>query len=259
MKLEIYQVDAFANELFKGNPAMVVPLKDWLSDELMQNIAAENNLSETAFYVAEGDGFYIRWFTPTTEVKLCGHATLATAYVIYERGEVEGGLINFNCKSGLLKVEKNEEELTLDFPITTPFEIEFPQWTKHIGGNPISAHNCEDDYLLIYETEQEVLDLTPKLSELKNTKTRGIMCSSRSEEYDFVSRFFAPAAGIDEDPVTGSAHTKLVPYWAKVLGKKNLSAKQVSKRGGELNCVLEGERVKLSGKGKLYLKGYIFV
>ena len=259
MKLDIYQIDAFANELFKGNPAMVIPLKEWISEELMQEIAAENNLSETAFYVPEGDGFYIRWFTPTIEVNLCGHATLATAFVIFDREEVSGDLIKFDCKSGPLKVERSQDGLTLDFPITESSEIEIPDWVKNIGGNPISAHNCGDDYLLIYENEQEVLDLAPNFLELGKTKTRGIMCSSQSKQYDFVSRFFAPAAGINEDPVTGSAHTKLVPYWAKVLGKTKLKAKQISKRGGELNCELIGDRVKLSGEGKLYLKGEIFL
>lgn len=259
MNLEIYQVDAFASELFKGNPAMVVPLKEWLSEEVMQDIAAENNLSETAFYVSEGNGFYIRWFTPTLEVKLCGHATLATAFVIFDRGEVIGDEINFNCKSGELQVTRSEKGLTLDFPITESVEIGMPEWSKFVGGSPISAHKCDDDFLLIYNSQKEVLALDPDFSRLKKTKSRGIMCSSKGEHHDFVSRFFAPAAGIDEDPVTGSAHTKLVPYWAKELGKTKLSAKQISKRGGELNCELIDDRVKLAGEGKLYLKGEIFI
>jgi PhzF family phenazine biosynthesis protein len=258
-ELEIYQIDAFTENLYSGNPAMVVPLTEWLSDLEMQNIAAENNLSETAFYVKEGKGFHIRWFTPVKEVKLCGHATLASAMVIFMRKEVQGNQINFNCKSGHLSVLREGDQLTLDFPSNELNEIAMPSWVGHIGGSPIKALNAGDDYLLIYASEDEVASLSPNFLELGKIKTRGIICSSTSEKYDFVSRFFAPAAGINEDPVTGSAHTKLAPYWSKELGKKVLNAKQISNRGGEIRCEINEERVKLSGKGVLYLVGKIFV
>lgn len=259
MRLEIYQIDAFTSELFKGNPAMVIPLKEWLPDDLMQDIAAENNLSETAFYVPEGDGFYIRWFTPTVEVELCGHATLAAAFVIKHREEVEVGCIRFKCKIGELRVEANGAEFALDFPITLPVEIDIPEWASFIGEGIKSAHKCDDDYLFVFNNEQAVLDLNPNFSELKKIKSRGLVATAQGENYDFVSRFFAPAVGIDEDPVTGSAHTKLTPYWSTVLGKSILTAKQISQRGGELSCELIGDRVKILGQGVLFLKGEIYI
>lgn len=259
MKLDIYQVDAFTSDLFKGNPAAVVPLDSWISDDVMQNIAAENNLSETAFYVRNNEGFEIRWFTPTIEVDLCGHATLAASFVVFERKEVAGNEVVFNSKSGALKVDKTAEGLELDFPATVPVIAELPSWIKDVGGNPIEAYSCEDDFLLIYDSEEAIRNLTPNFTALKQVPVRGIICSSKSERYDFVSRFFAPGAGIDEDPVTGSAHTKLVPYWAEVLKKEKLLAKQISKRGGELKCNLQGDRVKLSGEAKLFLKGEIYI
>lgn len=259
MRLEIYQIDAFTSELFKGNPAMVVPLKEWLPDNLMQNIAAENNLSETAFYIPEGDGFYIRWFTPTVEVELCGHATLATAFVIKHRDEVEGGLIRFKCKKGALLVEANGAEFTLDFPITLSVEIDVPEWASFIGEGIKSAHKCAEDYLFVFNNEQEILDLKPNFSELKKIKSRGLIVTAQGEKFDFVSRFFAPAAGIDEDSVTGSAHTKLTPYWSTILRKSILTAKQVSQRGGALSCELIGDRVKILGRGVLFLKGEIYI
>ena len=259
MKLDIYQIDAFTNELFKGNPAMVVPLASWISVDVMQNIAAENNLSETAFYVRNDENFEIRWFTPTVEVNLCGHATLAAAFVVFKRNEVAGNQVVFNSKSGALKVDKTVDGLELDFPITVPSVVELPKWIKDVGGNPIEAYSCKDDFLLIYDSEKAIENLKPNFTALKQVAVRGIICSSKSERYDFVSRFFAPGAGIDEDPVTGSAHTKLVPYWAEVLKKEKLLAKQISKRGGELKCNLLGDRVKLSGEAKLFLKGEIYI
>tara|TARA_B100001778_G_scaffold163552_1_gene134344 strand:+ start:725 stop:1504 length:780 start_codon:yes stop_codon:yes gene_type:complete len=259
MKLDIYQVDAFTSDLFKGNPAAVVPLDSWISDDVMQNIAAENNLSETAFYVRNNEGFEIRWFTPTIEVDLCGHATLATSFVVFERKEVAGNQVVFNSKSGALKIDKTADGLELDFPATVPVIAELPSWIKDVGGNPIEAYSCEDDFLLIYDSEEAIRNLTPNFTALKQVPVRGIICSSKSERCDFVSRFFAPGAGIDEDPVTGSAHTKLVPYWAEVLKKEKLLAKQISKRGGELKCNLQGDRVKLSGEAKLFLKGEIYI
>ena len=259
MKLDIYQVDAFTNHLFKGNPAAVVPLDSWVSDDVMQDIAAENNLSETAFYVRNDEDFEIRWFTPTVEVNLCGHATLATAFVVFEREEVMGNHIVFNSKSGSLKVDKTENGMVLNFPITVPLATELPKWVKDVGGNPIEAYTCGEDVLLIYKSEDEIRNLSPNFVALKQVPIRGIICSSRSEEYDFVSRFFAPGVGINEDPVTGSAHTKLVPYWASIMKKDNLFAKQISKRGGELKCELIGDRVQLTGESRLFLVGEIYV
>ncbi len=259
MKLDIYQIDAFTNQLFKGNPAAVVPLDSWISDDVMQNIAAENNLSETAFYVRNVEGFEIRWFTPAVEVDLCGHATLAAAFVVFERGDVMKNQVVFSSKSGVLKVDKTADGLALDFPITVPVVSELPKWVKYVGGNPIEAYSCEDDFLLIYKSEEEIRTLSPNFTALKQVPVRGVICSARSEQYDFVSRFFGPAAGINEDPVTGSAHTKLVPYWAGVLKKEKLFAKQISKRGGELKCSLIGDRVQIKGNAQLFLVGQIYV
>jgi predicted PhzF superfamily epimerase YddE/YHI9 len=259
MKLDIYQIDAFTSEIFKGNPAMVVPLDNWIKDDLMQSIAAENNLSETAFYVLSDDKFDIRWFTPSLEVDLCGHATLATAFVIFLREEAKGNQITFNSKSGVLKVDKTKDGYVLDFPITIPIAEKSPSWLSYIGGSPLEYYVCGEDSLLIYETQDEIQNLKPNFNALKEVPVRGVICSSKSAKYDFVSRFFAPAAGINEDPVTGSAHTKLAPYWADILKKDKLFAKQISKRGGELMCHLIGERVKLTGKAKLFLIGEIYV
>ena len=259
MRLLIYQVDAFTNQLFKGNPAMVVPLGAWISEGLMQNIAAENNLSETAFYVRNGKYFDIRWFTPEVEVDLCGHATLASAFIIFENGEVDDHKVVFHSKSGVLEVDRTPDGLTIDFPALVPMAIDFPKWIEYIGGNPIEVYNCFDDFLLIYNSEEEVRELSPNYAALKQVPIRGFICSSRSDKYDFVSRFFAPSSGINEDPVTGSTHTKLIPYWANVLKKDKLFAKQISKRGGELKCELLNKRVKISGNAKLFLKGEIYI
>lgn len=259
MVLDIYQVDAFANQLFEGNPAMVVSLNSWISDDLMQNIASENNLSETAFYVRSGKEFDIRWFTPALEVDLCGHATLAAAFVVFDRKENSKNRVVFNSRSGVLKVEKTEKGFVLDFPITMPEHTDFPEWIEAVGGKPIGAYKCEDDFLLIYESEQDVKNLNPDYMALKQVPLRGVICSSKGDKHDFVSRFFAPASGINEDPVTGSSHTKLAPYWARILRKETLFAKQISQRGGELKCDLMGKRVKLTGQAKLFLKGCIYL
>ncbi|MBI34741.1 MAG: isomerase [Flavobacteriales bacterium] len=259
MKLDIYQVDAFTSELFKGNPAAVVPLPYWINDDLMLNIAAENNLSETAFYVCKNEEFEIRWFTPTVEVKLCGHATLAAAFVIFEKEGFKNDQIVFNSKSGVLTVNKSIDGLALDFPIINPELIEIPEWISFIGGDPKEAYLCGDDYLFIYDSEKNVRELKPSFSALKEVKARGFICSSKSNSCDFVSRFFAPRAGINEDPVTGSAHTKLVPYWAGIYKKNNFFARQISVRGGELKCILTGDRVKIQGAVRLYMKGELYL
>lgn len=260
MTLPIYQVDAFTSKLFGGNPAAVMPLKEWLSDELMQKIAAENNLSETAFYVKTAIGFHIRWFTPAIEVNLCGHATLATAFVIFNIEKYQEDTIAFESKSGILKVKKEEDWLVLDFPKQEIQPAEAPDGLlEGIGKKPVEIHRASDDYFLVYKSEKDVAEISPNHHLLKQVKARGIIVTapSKSKKLDFVSRFFAPGSGIDEDPVTGSAHTKLVPYWAAKLNKTELTAEQISARKGFLKCTLIGNRVLMAGKGKLYLKGKV--
>ena len=260
MKLTIYQVDAFAEKVFEGNPAAVVPLQKWLPDSLMQQIAMENNLSETAFFVPVKSGFHIRWFTPKAEVKLCGHATLATAHVLFNHLNYEANEIRFDSLSGELKVTRENEQIVLDFPALAATETVIPESVAkafHIA--PKACFKGRDDYMLVFENEQEVLSLQPDFQQLVNAQTRGVICTSKSNKYDFVSRFFAPAVGVNEDPVTGSAHTMLIPYWAEKLGKNELLAKQVSARGGILHCKLAGDRVKIGGNAITFLTGEITV
>lgn len=262
MQLPIYQVDAFTEKLFGGNPAAVVLLKTWLSDELMQKIAFENNLSETAFFVPNETGFDIRWFTPTVEVNLCGHATLATSFVIFNVLKYSKDIILFGSKSGILKVRKDEKWLELDFPAQETHAAEAPKGLiESIGKKPKEIYRAADDYLLVYASQKEIEKLNPDFGALKNIEARGIIVTAKakSKKIDFVSRFFGPSVGVNEDPVTGSAHTKLVPYWANVLGKNELVAEQISNRKGFLKCKLADDRVLMAGKGKLFLKGKISV
>lgn len=260
MTLTIYQLDAFTSTVFAGNPAAVVPLTEWISDELMQKIAAENNLAETAFYVAEGEQFHIRWFTPTVEVNLCGHATLATAYTIFEYANYPKSLIEFTSKSGILRVEKKGDLLELDFPVDVPVPAETPQeYFEGLGIKPIETLKGISDYFLVFENESQIKAIKPDFKTIAKVPCRGVIVTAKGDEVDFVSRFFGPQSGIDEDPVTGSAHTTLTPFWATKLGKNTLSAKQISARGGELTCTLAGDRVKIAGKVAPYLKGEIFV
>ncbi|AFK05034.1 phenazine biosynthesis protein PhzF family [Emticicia oligotrophica DSM 17448] len=262
MQLPIYQVDAFSDKLFGGNPAAVVPLKEWLSDEVMQKIALENNLSETAFFVPTNDGFDIRWFTPAIEVNLCGHATLATAYVIFNVLKYSKDIINFGSKSGVLKVRKDGKWLELDFPVQETKPAAAPEGLiESLGKTPKEIYRASDDYLLVYNSQKDIEEINPNFSALKNIQARGIIVTAKakSKKIDFVSRFFGPGAGIDEDPVTGSAHTKLVPYWANRLGKTELNAEQISERKGYLKCKLVNDRVLMAGKGRLYLKGKITI
>lgn len=260
MKLPIFQIDAFAEGVFKGNPAAVVPLTKWLPDELMQSIALENNLSETAFFVPTKAGFELRWFTPWVEVDLCGHATLATAHTIFNEANYPKDQITFGSKSGQLKVNKVGEMLQLDFPADQVLQIDEPtEITAALGKQPIACLRGHSDYLFIYQKEKDIRQIEPDFSILKKTGTRGIIISAPGSESDFVSRFFAPGVGIDEDPVTGSAHTTLTVYWAKFLKKDTLSAQQISARGGQLQCTLQGDRVFIAGKAKTYLRGEIFV
>lgn len=270
--MRIYQLDAFTDQLFCGNPAAVVPLTEWLPDEKMQKIAAENNLAETAFYVKkEGDNHYhIRWFTPTLEVDLCGHATLAAGFVVFnlENGGSQTDHIYFDSRSGILKVCKAEGGwFTLDFPADNVHKsnLQPPALIASVPEKPQAIFKGKTDYMLIYETQEQIEALTPDLREMSSVPARGVIVTAPGNEgsgVDFVSRFFAPQTGIDEDPVTGSAHTTLVPYWAERLGKKDLTARQLSKRGGYLLCKLndhneEQPRVDISGQVQLYLTGEI--
>ncbi len=256
----IYQVDAFADNVFAGNPAAVCVLDQWLPVETMQAIAMENNLAETAFIVKENRGYHIRWFTPETEVALCGHATLATAFVLYEYYGFEQEVIPFYSeKSGPLPVEKGKDGvLTLDFPADNAVETPtIPLLNEAMGKSPEYCLKGRTDYLLIYPSEEDIRSLDPNLFLLNQVDARGIIASAPGEEVDFVSRFFAPQSGVSEDPVTGSAHTTLTPYWANILGKNNLEARQLSKRGGQLSCQLQGDRVRISGRVVPYLSGEI--
>lgn len=257
MELTLYQIDAFANKPFEGNPAAICPLDEWLSDELMQSIATENNLSETAFFVKNNNGYHIRWFTPAHEVNLCGHATLASAYVIFNILESKEQEITFESKSGLLTVKKNNNWLQMDFPSQPPVHCEIPQQIlEAFDETPVECLKSED-FIVVFENEETILNSKPKLSLLSELDLRGVAITSKSKKYDFVTRFFAPKYGINEDPVTGSAFTQLIPYWSDRLNKNILNAKQVSSRGGEVKCIHSGERVTISGEAVKYMVGTI--
>ncbi|GAA4447971.1 PhzF family phenazine biosynthesis protein [Nibrella saemangeumensis] len=262
MSIRLYQLDAFTDQLFAGNPAAVCPLTDWLADEQMQRIAAENNLAETAFYVRTDQGYHIRWFTPAVEVDLCGHATLAAAYVIFFlEDKPDTDHIFFDSRSGTLKVCREGDWLTLDFPadpVNKPPLLP-PALASSFDIKPAEVYKGKTDFLLVYEKQEDIEELMPDMRELSTVPARGIIVTAPGNDVDFVSRFFAPQVGIDEDPVTGSAHTTLVPFWAGRLGKTQLTARQLSKRGGYLECKLHGDRVDISGKVQLYLKGEILM
>jgi PhzF family phenazine biosynthesis protein len=259
MKLVLYQIDAFAKEPFSGNPAAVCPLESWLPDTVMQSIAAENNLSETAFFVATERGFHIRWFTPVAEVDLCGHATLATAYVLFNCLGEKSDAICFESKSGVLEVAQKEDMLVMDFPSQPPTPCQIPeQIIRAFKAKPVECLKSED-YIVVFEKEEEVLLAEPDFIELSKLDLRGVCITAKSSNYDFVARFFGPKLGINEDPVTGSAYTQLVPYWSKLLGVDKLRAKQLSQRGGELFCDLRGDRVTIAGRAVKYLAGEIEV
>lgn len=261
-KLPIYQVDAFTDELFAGNPAAVVPLEEWLSGDKMQAIAAENNLSETAFFVKNGEEYDLRWFTPAVEVDFCGHATLATAHILFSELEQSGSLV-FNTRVGKLIVKKVAKNTYLmDFPADklSPIAIS-PELEKAVGIPALEAFTGREDIIYVVASQEMVERLTPDFNALGATSERGVLVTATGNNCDFVSRCFFPNAGIDEDPVTGSAHTTLLPYWAKRLKKSKLIAQQISKRGGYLECELtkNGEKVLLTGKGVTYLRGEIFI
>jgi PhzF family phenazine biosynthesis protein len=260
MKIQIFQVDAFTNETFKGNPAAVCPLDTWLPDELMQQIAAENNLSETAFFVKKGNFFEIRWFTPTVEVDLCGHATLASAHVLFNHLGYKSDIIFLQSKSGELRVKKSKDMLWLDFPAGFCEKASIPsKLHEAVSVQAIEAWAARDYLMAVYETEEIIQSMKPDFNLLKQLSYHALIVTAKGNAVDFVSRMFAPAIGIDEDPVTGSAHTVLTPYWSQKLKTVHLSARQISERGGELQCILSGDRVEIGGQAVTYLVGEIIV
>ncbi|WP_058306207.1 PhzF family phenazine biosynthesis protein [Gracilibacillus massiliensis] len=259
MRIPIYQIDAFTNKQFKGNSAAVCPLNEWIEEDLMQKIAAENNLSETAFFVKKEDVYELRWFTPIDEVDLCGHATLATAYVICTYLDTNVKHIKFKTKSGLLEVSEDDGLFTLSFPSREGERCETPEeLIKGLGKVPKEVYKSRD-YMAVFEKEQDILDLDLNMDELKKLDGFGVIVTAKGEKVDFVSRFFAPKAGIKEDPVTGSTHCTLVPYWNNILKKEELVALQLSERGGKLYCTNTGETVRIAGEAVSYLEGYINV
>lgn len=258
MRLPLFQVDAFSSRVFGGNPAAVCPLEAWLPDAELQAIALENNLSETAFFVREPDGFRLRWFTPTQEVDLCGHATLAAAWVLFHRWEVGLERVEFASRSGPLVVTQEAEGwLALDFPSRRPTPCLAPAaLAEALGAAPRETFSSRD-LVAVFDSEEQVRALKPDMAAIARLDTFAVVPTAPGKDCDFVSRFFAPQAGVPEDPVTGSAHCSLVPYWAKRLGKSSLFARQVSPRGGELRCEDRGQRVKIAGQASLYLEGFI--
>jgi PhzF family phenazine biosynthesis protein len=259
MRLQIFHVDAFTNRLFTGNPAAICPLENWLNDSVMQGIAFENNLSETAFFIPNNEAFQIRWFTPAVEVDLCGHATLAAAHVLFNHLNYDKRIIHFESKSGPLTVRKDNEYITLNFPSTRLDVSEVsPVLIETLGINPVAVYESDDLFVLL-NSEDEVSRVNPDFSLLSKLPYRGVIVTAAGKDCDFVSRFFAPSVGIDEDPVTGSAHTKLIPFWAERLAKETLTARQLSQRKGELKCAYLGDRVEISGQAITYLVGEIFI
>ena len=258
--IPVFVVDAFASNPFEGNPAAICPLAEWLPDGLMQQIAMENNLSETAFTVPYEDAWQIRWFTPTVEVDLCGHATLAAAHVFYTMLGHTDPAIRFFSKSGWLTVYRSAEGLTLDFPAdhATPVEMD-EQIIRGLGIRPVSLWKGTYDYMAVLENEQQVRELRPDFSILASIKARGILVTARGEQIDFVSRCFFPPAGVNEDPVTGSAHCLLTPFWGHHLNRTRMDAVQLSDRKGYLRCEWKGDRVWMTGSARIYLKGEIFI
>jgi len=264
MKIPMYQVDAFAGKVFSGNPAAVCPLESWLPDSQMQSIAAENNLAETAFFVKNGKGYKLRWFTPAVEVDLCGHATLAAASVILNDLAPGEPCVSFETRSGTLTVTREGELYSMDFPARLPAACEpCDGLVEALGGKP-EAILAARDYFVVYGSEDELRAIQPDMAGLMNIDRFAVIATapgdaSKPNAHDFVSRFFAPAKGVPEDPVTGSAHCSLIPYWSKRLGKQKLYAYQASPRGGELWCEDRGDRVIMSGKAVRFFEGTIFV
>lgn len=259
MKIKMYQADAFTDKLFRGNPAAICMLPEWLPETTMQSIAAENNLAETAFIVTTENGYEIRWFTPTIEVDLCGHATLAAAHIIFQHYNTTATELSFySHRSGTLKVHKESGMLTLDFPVDTYSKVTTPAaLVQGLGIEPMETFKGKTDYMAVLPSEQDVIELRPDFDRLGTLDARGIIVTAAGSDTDFVSRFFGPQSGINEDPVTGSAHTTLTPYWAAELGRDQLTAIQLSDRKGYLWCKMRGSRVAISGNAVTYLQGEI--
>ena len=259
MKIKLYQVDAFTNQVFSGNPAAVCPLDEWLPDDVLQQIALENNLSETAFFVPQVGEYELRWFTPAVEVDLCGHATLASAYVLFNVLHYAFERIIFNTKSGQLLVGRQGDYFSLDFPAQPPVHCDVPErLIAGLGVQPEAVLSAED-LLVVFESQKDVERLDPDFNVLKAIPKRGVIVTAPGTDVDFVSRCFFPNLGVNEDPVTGSAHCTLTPYWAKRLGKTELEAHQISARGGKLQCKMHGQRVLLFGQAIQYLEGVITI
>ncbi len=259
----MYQADAFTDRLFHGNPAAVCLLDQWLTDEQMQAVAAENNLSETAFVVPAGKDYAIRWFTPAVEVDLCGHATLASAFILFRVTENPGNAITFHSeRSGILRVTREDDMLFLDFPTDTVNPVNghtIDLLTTCIGVKPVEVFRGKSDYIAVIASEQQLIDLTPDMEAIACLDARGLAVTAPGDSADFVSRFSAPQSGVPEDPVTGSAHTSLIPIWSAKLGRTRLTARQLSKRGGQLHCEHKGDRCCIGGRARLYLEGEILV
>ncbi|WP_419784846.1 PhzF family phenazine biosynthesis protein [Pseudodesulfovibrio sp.] len=260
MKLDLYQVDAFAHEVFSGNPAAVVPLFEWLSDDLMQRIAAENNLPETAFFVRKGEYFELRWFSTEAEVDLCGHGTLASAHVLYEHLGYKDPVVVFETKSGRLFVDREGDLYSMDFPAWPVRPIQVTERVvQALGARPVELFMGERDMMAVFEGEDDIRELAPDFRLVSRLDGMCLICTAPGMDYDFISRTFAPEQGIPEDPVTGSAHCTLVPFWAARMGKKSLNAYQASARGGELRCEDLGDRTKIAGKAVTYMTGNILL
>jgi predicted PhzF superfamily epimerase YddE/YHI9 len=260
-EIKIYQVDAFTSRLFGGNPAAVCPLREWLADDVLQMIAAENNLSETAFFIPEGDGFELRWFTPKVEIDMCGHATLATSHVIFNHLHYPQNEIRFSTRFvGPLSVNQHDRWLTLNFPswIATPVAPLPEHGVTGLGGLQPKECYVKRDYMFVYEREEDIRNVKPDFT-LLGKLGRYLCITAPGKDCDFVSRFFCAGDGIEEDPVTGSAHSMLIPYWTKRLGKTQMLARQLSERGGELHCEFLGERVLIGGQAETYMQGKIFL
>ena len=258
MKIPYFEVDAFAGQLFGGNPAGICALNRWLDDATLQRIAAENNLAETAFLVPAGSDYELRWFTPEMEIDLCGHATLASAFVLFSEMGLGGERVRFHSRtSGALTVAREGEWLTLDFPARPASPCAVSEGlARSLGRRPLEVFRARD-YLAVFGSEADVRSLAPDFGLMKTLDAFGVIATAPGDGCDFVSRFFAPKAGVNEDPVTGSSHCTLVPWWSQRLGKTELAARQVSRRGGELFCRLAGDRVRIGGKAVLYLRGEI--
>lgn len=257
--MRLFQVDAFADRAFEGNPAAVCPLEAWLDNDLLQAIAEENNLSETAFFVPSADVFELRWFTPVEEVDLCGHATLASAHVLFSHLGYDQAAVRFDTRSGRLTVSREGAGLIMDFPAAMPEPVEPPPLLGEALGRPPLAVLAASDYVAVYRSEEDIRALTPDFARLATLDRRGVIATAPGREVDFVSRRFFPSLRINEDPVTGSAHCELAPYWARELGRNRLQARQLSRRGGRIGCEVQGERVYLSGRAADYMVGEIAI